>query len=141
MVMALADLLQTLGDLDNDGIIELAVGADGDDAGGPARGALHILFLNSNGSVKSTVEINSDTNGLTLSDGDEFGSSVANLGDLDGDGIIELAVGATGGDLNRGTLYILFLNRDGSVCEVRVKFERLMSSLSQGFYNQLNFTD
>ena len=69
-----------LGDLDGDGITELAVGATGDDAGGTARGALHILFLNSNGSVKSTVEINSDTNGLSLSNGDGFGRSVANSG-------------------------------------------------------------
>ena len=39
------------------------------------------------GDVDSTVEINSSTtNGPTLSANDYFGSSVANIGDLDGDG-------------------------------------------------------
>ena len=40
------------------------------------------------GDVDSTVEINSSTtNGPTLADNDAFGRSVANIGDLDGDGV------------------------------------------------------
>src|SRR5438309_1762590 len=51
---------------------------------------------------------------------DEFGGAVANLGDLDGPGpsVVALAVGATGDDdggVNRGAVYILFLNNNGSV--------------------------
>ena len=34
-----------IGDLDSDGTPDLAVGADGDDAGGTSRGALHIMFM------------------------------------------------------------------------------------------------
>ena len=46
-----------------DGVNDLAVGAYGDDEGG-ARGAVHIMFMNTDGSVDSTVEINdSATNG------------------------------------------------------------------------------
>ena len=42
---------------------------------------------NSGGSVKSTVEINDSTeNGPDLGNNDRFGWSVANIGDLDGDG-------------------------------------------------------
>ncbi len=50
--------------------------------GGSNRGAVHIIFMNTDGSVDSTVEINSSTtNGPTLANGDGFGVSVANIGD------------------------------------------------------------
>ena len=52
-------------------------------------------FLNANGTVKSQVKIASGLNGgPPLANGDGFGSSVASLGDLDGDGVTDLAVGA-----------------------------------------------
>ena len=122
-----------IGDLDGDGVNDLAVGATYDDMdengvadGGKNRGAVHIMFMESDGSVKSTVEINdSTTNGPTLTDRDYFGDSVANIGDLDGDGVNDLAVGASFDDMdengvadgatNRGTVHIMFMNSDGSV--------------------------
>jgi hypothetical protein len=86
-----------LGDVDDDGVIDLAVGAIQDtDGGGNARGAVWILFLNTDGSVKSHQKI-SDTEGNftgILDDNDSFGMSVAGLGDLDDDGVEDLAVGA-----------------------------------------------
>ena len=108
-----------LGDLDGDGLADLAVGADGDDTGGTDRGAAHVLFLNGDGSVKNSVKIASDINGLsTLTDGDAFGRSLTSLGDLDGDGVTELAVGAQGDDTGgtaRGAVHMLFLYDTGSV--------------------------
>ncbi|MEC9063027.1 MAG: integrin alpha, partial [Thermoproteota archaeon] len=71
------------------------------------------------GDVKSTVEINdSTTNGPTLANSDQFGISIANIGDLDGDGVNDLAVGArldNDGGANRGAVHIIFMNTDGSV--------------------------
>jgi len=47
------------------------------------------------GDVDSTVEINdTTTNGPVITLTDFFGRSVANIGDLDGDGVNDLAVGA-----------------------------------------------
>jgi hypothetical protein len=111
--------IANIGDLNRDGVDDLAVGAAFDDNGGTDRGAVHIMFLNTDGSVDSTVEINSSTtNGPTLSDSDWFGYGVANTGDLDNDGVDDLAVGAQGDDAGgdgRGTVHIMFMNTDGSV--------------------------
>jgi len=112
----------SIGDLDGDGIRDLVVGASGDDDGGADRGAVWILFMNTDGTVKSFQKI-SDTAGdftATLDDSDNFGTSVADIGDLSNDGIRDLAVGVEGDDDgnaagNRGAVYILFMSIDGTV--------------------------
>jgi hypothetical protein len=107
------------GDLDNDGVTDIVVGAVGDNGGGGSssnRGAVWVLFLNSDGTVKGFQRIN-DTEGSfagTLSDDDEFGTSVASVGDLDGDDVVDLVVGADGDDDGgnaRGAVWVLFLSK------------------------------
>ena len=51
-----------INDFDGDGIIDLVVGASEDDDGGKDKGAIYILFLNSDATVKSYQKI-SDTSG------------------------------------------------------------------------------
>jgi len=112
--------LTGIGDLDRDGLVDLAVGANYDDDGGSNRGAVWLLRLKADGTVKQTTKISSTQGGFAgpLRANDEFGRAVAALGDLDGDGVTELAVGAptdsTGGS-RRGAVWILFLNQDGTV--------------------------
>jgi hypothetical protein len=113
--------LAAIGDFDGDGVPDIAVGACRDDDGGVNRGAIYLLFLNRAGGVKGQSKI-SDTQGNfqgVLEDLDEFGRSVANLGDLDGNGVIDLAVGAIGdndgGVDQKGAVWILFMNSDGTV--------------------------
>ena len=51
-------------------------------------------------------------------DSDRFGSAVANIGDLEADGVIDLVAGAPlddDGGTDRGAVHILFLNADGTV--------------------------
>ena len=108
-----------LGDIDGDGINDLAVGSIRDGSGGLNRGAVHILFMDETGlTLKANAKIRHPD--VTLADYDAFGSSIAKLGDLDGDGINDLAVGAIGTDkssanTNEGAVHILLLNRDGSI--------------------------
>ncbi|MEE9167909.1 MAG: T9SS type A sorting domain-containing protein [Candidatus Neomarinimicrobiota bacterium] len=110
----------SLGDLDGDGVTDLAVGAHFGNDGGANRGAVYVLFLNTDGTVKSFQKI-SDTAGsftATLDNSDVFGISVASLGDLDGDAVTDMAVGAyvdDDGGSDRGAVYVLFLNTDGTV--------------------------
>jgi len=109
-----------LGDMDADGITDIAIGAEYDDDGGFNRGAIWIMFMNSDGTVKAHQKI-SDTQGNftgTLDDSDLFGVSLSNIGDLDGDGITDLAAGAwqdDDGGIGRGAVWILFLNANGTV--------------------------
>ena len=108
--------LASLGDLDGDGVTDLAVGAPGDGF----VGAVWVLFLNANGTVKAQQKISDTEGGFTgiLHSGDNLGSALAPLGDFDGDGTPDLAVGAPGdddGENNSGAIYVLFLRADGSV--------------------------
>ena len=109
-----------IGDFDGDGITDLVVGASEDDDGGTDKGAVYILFLNDDATVKSYQKI-SDTAGnfsSGLNDNDTFGRDVSNIGDFNGDGITDLAVGAykdDDGGTDKGAVYILFLNDDATV--------------------------
>ena len=85
----------------------------------PNPGNVHILFMNASGTVKASQQIASGIGGgPALANGDYFGHSVAALGDLDGDGVTDLAAGAskddTGGTSN-GAVYVLFMNPGGTV--------------------------
>lgn len=135
----------SLGDLDGAGssVHSIAVGAIGDDDGGSNRGAVYVVFLNSSLTVQSFQKI-SDTQGnftATFVNGDEFGSSVAGLGDLDGAGSSAgaLAVGVAfsdDGGTNRGAVFVLFLNSAGSV----TSFQKI-SSTQGSFTGQLDAAD
>jgi len=108
------------GDLEADGVRDLAVGTPFDDDDGKDRGAVWMLFMDDNGQVDQEQKISSDAGDFAgnLDDDDLFGSAVAGIGDLDGDGAFDLAVGAPGGDENgpgRGEVWILFLDTEGKV--------------------------
>ena len=110
----------SVGDLDGDGVTDLAVGASGDDDGASFAGAVWVLFLRADGTVRAHQKISATAGGFAggLDSGDNFGSSVASVGDLDGDGVMDLAVGATNDDdggSGKGAVWVLFLRADGTV--------------------------
>ena len=131
----------SIGDLNNDGVDDIAVGSSRDDDGGTDRGAIWVLFMNNNGTVNSHQKI-SDLAGNfigTLDDNDHFGGSITNLGDLNNDGVTDLAVGAyddDDGGNNRGAVWILFMNNNGTV-----NSHQKISDLQGGFTGVLDDAD
>lgn len=102
--------IATIGDINSDNVSDIAVGANGDDTGGANRGAVYVLRMNTNGTVAASTKIASGVNGgPTLTDGDSFGGSISNVGDLNSDGVPDVAVGANG-----NAFYVLFMKSDGT---------------------------
>ena len=98
----------------------LAVGADWNSGN---KGAVHLLYLNSNGGVQSSAAINGTTaNGpTTLGTDNHFGSSLAWLGDIDGADTGSAGVLAVGARY-ANVVYLLYINADGSLTRT-IKFD------------------
>ena len=125
------DAVAFAGDLDGGGGTVLAVGATGDDNVKPNKGAIYLLSYNDAGVLQNTKKIADkldETNAgdspettlaPTLAAGDNFGTSIANAGDLYGDGNTVLAVGADGDGTetfsNRGAIYLLSFSASGNL--------------------------
>ncbi|HEX5132872.1 MAG TPA: FlgD immunoglobulin-like domain containing protein, partial [Candidatus Krumholzibacteria bacterium] len=126
-----------IGDLDGDAVPDLVAGTPFDDTGGTDQGALYVIFLNSNGTVKSHQKVSGLTGGFTgaLEPGDRFGTGPGCIGDLDVDGVPDLAVGALwddDGGPDLGAVWILFMNSNGTV-----KSHAKISAASGGFAGAL----
>ena len=93
------------GDIDGDGRADLLISAQDNDAGKVSAGRTYLVLagaLADADSLRGAWPLTGDGENLSS------GSAVAGVGDLDGDGLGEILVGAVGRDRYRGGAYLLF---------------------------------
>lgn len=114
------------GDINGDGIADIIIGADATSVL-TNPGAAYVLFGRS-GEFPSNVSLNSlnGSNGFAIRGraiDDSTGFSVSNAGDVNGDGITDLIVGARFSDVrgkDSGESFVIFGRRSGFPAEIRL---------------------
>ncbi|MEM7131672.1 MAG: SdrD B-like domain-containing protein [Chloroflexota bacterium] len=105
--------VEGIGDLDGDGVNDIVVGATRDASGTTIWSAIYVLFMNVDGTVKSEVQIDTPLASSGSGFSKAFGDDIANLGDIDGDGVTDIAVAMS--NHSTGAVWIYFLNSDGTM--------------------------
>ncbi|MFG2606614.1 hypothetical protein ACGFT2_24120 [Streptomyces sp. NPDC048514] len=105
--------VSAIGDIDKDGYADIAVGNPAEAAADPAGakgGKVTVVYGGPAGrdTSRAPLVLGQDTAGVpgAAEPGDAFGSSVS-LGDVDGDGFKDLAIGAPGEDNGAGSVTLL----------------------------------
>ncbi len=106
--------VSSAGDVNGDGIDDIIIGAPSTNFG---TGQSYVVFGSSSG-FNSSLNLSAlnGTNGFKLNSmarGDESGESVSSAGDVNGDGIDDIIIGALGGRSGRGRSYVVFGNSSG----------------------------
>lgn len=131
----LGDALDLSSDFNNDGLADLLIGATGVDANGLENaGTAYLILGRRQGFPQFATPDALDAITFTgATEGDRLGIAVAGVGDFDGDGIVDLALGAedanpTGVD-DQGQSYLL----RGPITDFAASFDVSLLDAFQGF--------
>ncbi len=94
---AAGSALAAIADLNGDGLSEILVGAPGSDAGGADAGAVYVVFGKASTTAVSLGTIGLGTGGWRITGtnpGEGLGGAIAVLGDVNGDGLSDMLLGA-----------------------------------------------
>ena len=102
--------VSSAGDVDGDGLDDLLVGAVGNNDGGESAGKAYLILGSSLGSASDIDLSDTDYSFVGENSDDQSGMAVSSAGDVDGDGLDDLLVGAVGnddGDNQAGKAYLI----------------------------------
>jgi len=107
--------LANMGDLNGDGVEDIAVGLEFLDRGSDNSGGVVIMLLNADSSIKGMFLIANDVNAPYVLDKDDYFGKGLEAIDLNGDGINELVASAHESDkggIDAGAVFVLTLDQD-----------------------------
>ncbi|MCY1061080.1 Ig-like domain-containing protein [Nannocystis sp. SCPEA4] len=123
------------GDIDGDGLGDLVIGAPKATPNGPSSGAAYVVFGKGDTDPVYLEAVAAGTGGFAIHGakaGDGAGRSVAAAGDVNGDGLADVVVGAYGADPGgtfSGAAYVVF----GHGADVPTLLTDLNAGLGDGF--------
>ena len=106
--------MAAIADLNSDGKAEVLIGAIGSDAAGVDSGSAYVVFGKATDSAVALANVTAGTGGFRITGeaaGDQAGSALTSVADLNGDGLAEIVVGAYGNDAggaDAGAVYVVF---------------------------------
>ncbi|WP_137680178.1 beta strand repeat-containing protein [Aurantiacibacter suaedae] len=117
--------VSSAGDVNGDGLADLIVGAPDDDTGGTNKGQAYVVYGRTSGSTVSVTDLDSSGNALGFKLlASSFGSvqyngySVSYAGDLNGDGLADMVVGALLDSSRTGKAYVIYGRTGGQPIEL-----------------------
>ncbi len=122
----ISGIVSNAGDVNGDGLDDLIVGAHEADSNGKTdSGKSYVIFGKIDSTTINLSAIASGTGGFVINGEhtlDSSGDSVSNAGDVNGDGLDDLIVGAytadSSGGKNAGKSYVIFGKKDSTVIEL-----------------------